>query len=538
MSVSSSSQIYVLDGCDFKIEGQKYDVSTISMEVSTNAIPTCTVGVAPNGAGAAFDGMATVSTFNVESLQEEYKSLTERAERLVECDLSLKLRLASGRALPVDPKLELKKWLLISVGLTRLSTTQGFSILCTLAHPAYKLMLRTGFFFTSKGTVNFDDKSKEAKDPVDAAKKAIEAVQDANSEEGGIKIPFSEGVETSAGFKSDAEVAKDIEESIKTLKEDLEKPLLIWDKETYADAKYDIPCENLVSKIEGGKEAMQYVLTTSWAGAMNQSAWDALVSDVCPEFGLEVIPKYDDDKLVVSPWMPWTKPKIELQDYMIESMLLPGKDQEPLYGYLLYEGASQAPSNPCITMPNGSLENDYIGRANMAFVPSTSKSSVGTLRHAGRPSWLDTAIQKAATFGKLPTITQKEEDYDEGSQSEQPPGSSGDNKDMSAWNAVIFSYLNNLFLAEYKRTVAAELSCAFLPNWEGQLIHPGIRMAVKTGDKTLFTGRITRISHVIDCTTSRASTAISLSYCLNGDTDQILGTEPESPFYGATGKLT
>lgn len=536
MAVNKTTQIYTFKSCEFSIGGTKYDVSTVSIELSTNGIPSCTIGIAPND-GNGGSGQVPVNVLNVESLQETYKRLTKQAEELAETEFKIELATDGPIPVPVDTKIELKKWVLNSVGLTRLSTTQGFSILCTISHPAYRLMLRSGFFFTSKGTVNFDTKCKEVTDPVDAAKRTIEAVQAANEEEGGLKIPFSKGIETSAGFKNEQQVVDDIKESIKGLKEDLENTLK-WDRETFAKAKFSIPCENIVTKIgEAGTSAMKYAMMETWSFAMVQSAWDALVSNICPVFGLEVIPKYDEEKLVVSPWMPWTEPKIELQDYMIETMLLPGKDPDPIYGYLLYEGESDNPSNPCVTMANAAQESTYIGYANMAFVPNSSKASVGSLKYCGRPVWLNTAIHKACSFGALPPITMKGQDYDD-DQEKQNPGGAGENKELAAWNAVIYSNMNNLFLAEYKKGVVADLSCAFLPNWNGTLVHPGIRMSVKAGEKTLFTGRITTIRHMIDCATSRASTAISLAYCLNGDESSVLGTEPESPFYGATGKLS
>ena len=534
MPIYNTTQIYTFRSCEFSISGTRYDVSTVSMEMSTNGIPSCTIGIAPKDGG---DGQVPVNALYVDSLQETYKQLTQQAEQLVEVDFKIELWVNGPMQLPVDTSIQLKKWILVGVGLTRLSTTQGFSILCTISHPAYKLTLRNGFFFTSKGTVNFDTKCKEVIDPVDAAKRTIEAVQAANEEEGGLRIPFSDGVETSAGFKNEQQVVDDIKESIKGLKEDLENTLK-WDKETFANAKNNIPCENIVTKIgDAGVNAMKYAMMEMWSFAMVQSAWDALVSNICPVFGLEVIPKYDEEKLIVSPWMPWTEPKIELQDYMIETMLLPGKDPDPIYGFLLYEGESENPSNPCITMANGAQENSYIAYANMAFVPNSSKASVGSLKYCGRPGWIDTAIHKACSFGALPPITMKGQDYED-DQEKQDPGGAGDNKELAVWNAVIYSNMNNLFLAEYKKGVVADLSCAFLPNWNGTLVHPGIRMSVKTGEKTLFTGRITTVRHMIDCATSRASTAISLAYCLNGDESSVLGTTPESPFYGATGKLS
>lgn len=546
MSVSSTTQIYTIRSSDFDIEGTKYDVSTVSMEITSNSIPTCTVGIAPND-GAGYKDKTPVNALDVSSLQQLYKELSKKAEELKESNLFIDLMASGDRKLPIETSIRLKKWLLIGVGLTRVSTTQGFSIMCTLAHPAYKLTLRTGFFFTSKGTVNFDEKSKEALNPVDAAIKCIETVKDANSEQGGITVPFSDGVPTSAGFKNFTEISEDINKSIDDLLNDIKgadgsAPLIKWDKETYANAKWDIPCENTVNQITGGTDAMKYVLVSTWANAMNQSAWDALVGSVCPSFGLEVIPKYDDDSMIVSPWMPWTKPKIEFPDYMIESMLLPGKDPDPIYGYILYEGDSSNPANPLVTMPNEPGENVLIGLANMAFVPKESKASVGRLVHASRPPWLDTAIHKAASAMEMPPVTHGDGsgvDPDlEDEHAEQPGGAAGDNDNLKAWNAVIYSHLNNLFLAEYKKGIVAELACAFVPKYKGELIYPGIRMAVKTGDTTMFTGRITTVRHVIDCASSRASTSISMAYCLNGDESTLLGTSPESPFYGAQGTLT
>ena len=519
MSVSATTQIYTILTSDFDIEGTKYDVSTVSMEMSTNGIPTCTVGIAPND-GFGYKDKTPVNALDVSSLRQLYKDLSKQAEELKECNLLVALLATGDRKLPIETRLRLRKWLLIGVGLTRISTTQGFSILCTIAHPAYKLTLRTGFFFTSKGTVNFDEKSKEALNPVDAAIKCIETVKEANAEQGGITVPFSDGVPTTAGFKNFTEISKD--------------------KETYANAKWDIPCENTVNQITGGADAMKYVLVSTWANSMNQSAWDALVSAICPNFGLEVIPKYDEDSMIVSPWMPWTKPKVEFPDYMIESMLLPGKDPDPIYGYILYEGDSSVPANPLVTMPNEPGENVLIGLANMAFVPNESKASVGRVVHASRPTWLDTAIHKAASATEMPPVTHGNGgDPDlEDEHAEQPGGAAGDNDNLKVWNAVIYSHLNNLFLAEYKKGVVADLACAFVPKFKGELIYPGIRMAVKTGDETMFTGRITTVRHVIDCASSRAATSIGLAYCLNGDESTLLGTSPESPFYGAEGALT
>ena len=534
MSLSPSPRIYTVDRCDFDIDGVRFDVSAVAFESVMNGVPTCTVGIAPKDAYVGPSGGGGVNVLSLKSLSGLYKALQAKAESLAVANLDVKLSANGVGAGKVDPRLKLSGWLLIAVGLTRVTVVREFSIMCTIAHPAYRLMLHNGFFHTGKGTVQLEEWSEEITDPVDAASKCIDAAIEANMLGGVVSVPFNEsGIETSAELKTQDEVAEDLINAMTDTQKALKS--LKWDRKKYAGASSDIPYDTIVALIDGGEEAIKYVLSTTWANAMTQTAWQALVGSVCPNFGLEVVPEYDQGQLIVGPCMPWTKNMVKLDDMYIDSVLMPGRDPDPTYGYVMYDGET-LPADPTVTMKEGPQENSYIGLTNACFVPKESKHSVGTIRWCGAPSWLWAAIQKAASYGEKPTVTQGTDDYDD-EMADQPSIPVGDSEDLEAWNAVVFSHMNDLFVSEYRKGVCAELSCPFVPNYGGKTLYPGMRLGVVTGGETLFTGRISTIRHTIDCRSSVATTNISLAYCLNGNSDSILGEEPKSPMYGSKGKL-
>ena len=542
-----TSTIYTVEKVEFTVDGTEYDVSAVSLEASINGIPSCTVGIAPRDKYVTNGSGNNVNAFSLTSLYDTYVQLTKDAEELKSANLMLKLKTGDSTDDEIMsilygtvPRIELRNWVLASVGLTRVTTVRGFSILCTIMHPAYKLSLHPGFFFTGKGTVTFQKARLEGiTDVVDAAGVSLDIVREANDKDPPVKAPENKSVAASvpSNLKSFSDVANDVKDVLRTVKEDLKA--IRWDSGKYANAGDNrIPCEYLLSG--EGKTAMKYVLANYWAKGMLSSVWSALVGSICPQFGAEVIPEYDKEQLVVGPSMPWTKERVDIPDEFIESMILPGRDPDPLYGVILHDKNTEPPDDPSIVLAMGSVENMYMSLSNACVVPKQSRYSVGTFRACGKPSWLFSAMQyeSAVTPDPDKTISLTGNDTYDDDFKEPSKVTSGDNERLKRWNDVVFAHMNSLFMSEYRKGVVSDVSCAFIPNYEGRTLYPGMRIGVKSLGSTLFTGRLMTIRHTIDCTRSVATTNMSLAYCLNGDEDSILGHDPKSPMYAALGDLS
>lgn len=530
--MKNESFIYVVKEASFDIDGDKYDMANVSFVASIGGIPQCTVGIAPNDGS----GSIIINSLDIVSLKDAFEALSKKAIALAKSNLKVTLSVTSaggkGGSSMDDQTLELKDWKLVNVGLSHLTTTMPFSITCTIAHPAFILTTRGGFYFDASGTLKFDDTCDQATNPLDAAQVAIDTVLTANEE----KIAtVCEEVQMATKLKSPKEINDSLEEATKALKSEMQHgEYLVWDPE-FSGASYDLPMQDKLTGVY--EHGLKYALVSAWIpDDRNSSVWDILQRNVCPQFALEIAATWDKKTLSLVPVMPWKTPSYHINDYMVQEVVFPGMDPDPIYGCILYEGPGAAPPAASITFEEGSAEATAMQPSNLAFIPEDSKDSVGRLWHCGPgPAWLDLAMEKATAATPIDVEATGDITFDE-EISEPEHASAGDNHDLEIWNAAKMMHLYSLFMQAYRSRVEANTICAFFTKCDGEYVIPGKVGDFITGGKALFSGLITTIEHFIDCARSTAYTKINFAYCQAPDAnDNVLGANPVCPYYAAQG---
>jgi len=526
--MKSKNFIYIVKEARFDIEGEEYDVSSASMLLSKNSIPTCNVGIAPGPS----NGDTNVHVFDLKSLKSTFDKLSRDSTELKKCNLTIELEIVSPDGKGSKQKLEVKDWVLAGVGLSEVSTTGPFDLVCSIMHPAYLLTTHVGFYFDASGTLNFDKTCQKVKDPVQAAEVAIETMETANQNK--IETAFDRKASSSIStpLKDPSEFAKELKKAMENAKKEI-RDYLVYD-EQFSGAQFKLPCEDILTGEY--KRGLQYAIADLWASASNQSLWSALVGEVCPEMMLEVIPTYYEKQLHVVPVMPWKKPSMHIYDYDTAWIELPGKDPDPVYGCIMYNGPGATPVAASFSYAKAASEKTGIQPANLSFIPAQADSSVGTLIHCSDPSWISVAAEKKSA--SIPTNHEATGEISYKKPQKKSNAASGTNKDLEKWNAVRILHLNNMFMRCYRAQVTASMSCPFFTamhdDGDNPLI-PGI-VASFYSEGDLFSGEIETVQHNIDCARSVATTNITMSYCQSPDAhENVLGSAPKCPFYQAHG---
>jgi len=522
----SKNYIYGVKKATFDIGGTEYDVSTAAIMLSTNSIPTCQVGIAPTKGSSG----TNVHVLDLNNLKSALDMLSYKAAGLEECNLDIVLEIVSEDGKGTTQELKLEKWLIADVGLYNVSTTGIFDMAVTIMHPAYRLLMHSGFYFDASNTLNFDKTYPKVTDPLNAAEVAIDTMKAAN-EKAKLETQFSSqaSILMSTPLKSASEFSKELLSAMDAVKADMKH--LIFDLE-FSGATNKLPCETILKSryINGVKYALADMWTSALQGG-NSSFWSALTGSICPQMMLEVIPTFYEDKLHVVPIMPWKSVSVKLYDFNENNVNLPSKDPDPIYGCIMYNGPGATPAEGTITYARNAGEKTGIQTANLAFIPSGSDSSVGRLLPCGDPPWIHVANEKASSMNPVTNTATGENSY---SKTKTSNSKSGGNEDLKMWNAVRILYMNSLFMSEYRSGVSASLSGAFCTAIDGDnWLIPGKRASFISGNE-LFTGQIATVQHNIDCARSSASTNIQLSYCLSSRSSaNILGDAPKIPFYNA-----
>jgi hypothetical protein len=526
-----SSPIFTVEESEFTIDGEKYDVSQVHLSSALNGIPVCSVGMYLGGSNS--DNSTNVIPLSLAELQDKYKKLQEKAIKLASCNFKIIL-VSSDLDSDFNTSLDLKNWLLISVGMTPISTTAGFNINCTIVHPAYRLSLFLGTISIGTGMLDFNDKVEDVADPIKASELALDTCIEANEDQPEQYMPDINDI-TKASLKTLDEIESQIKESLNTVKENI-KLLLKWDT-SYTDAQSSILGE---AQLPAFTDGIKYALLTTWTYSLfNQSYWDVLVGIISPEFGLEVIPTYDQETLSVGPAFPWKdtdQSHIDLPESMCENISFPGKDPDPLFGYIA-QSDGEIPAGGLITLSEASTKKTISLPSQYAFIPSKPISSVGRIRKVQLPNWLSIAREYTARGKNSKGSITVGQGYDNKQSQMQASGSSGADELLKEIATGIMLHLSNLFTLEYKSGVQAVIQCPFFTGIKDNTLYAGKRIKLLTEDgKHLFTGSICAVNHSIDCSSSTATTNISLSHCVFSDADsEVLGKPPFAPYYSIDG---
>ena len=524
---ASTNFIYTVSTSHFDVGGTEYPVSFATLTLSLNSIPTCTVGIAP--AGATEDSVV-VNTLSVRTIRDTYEELGKKAVDLTESSLHIVVdKYDSSTSSKIGSQsIELNGWLLIGVGLSELNVTTGFSLTCTIAHPAYNLTRYAGFFFSSSGTVDFKTVLNKITNPVDAGLAAIDEVILKNSNE---IIPLCEGIKTSTPIKTQEQVTDILKEAMQKSRDNIEK-YLRWDS-AFSGGKYDLPGESeaTAEMLEG----IKYALADMWlyeAPGTSGSAWDTMNS-VAGLLYLDIVPTYMYPELTVTPSNPWKEVSLKIDESDVSDLTLPSIDPAPIFGVIQYEGNGAQVSETTWTYQESAGQHTYVQPTNLAFVPADNDISSGKLIGAGTPGWVLMAMHVATALSKGETFT-FEEDTEQVKKPMEPE--SGDSQDLTKWNTIKMMCLASMFMKAYRAQVSAQLQCPFMTRTEdGALIIPGKVMSFHSEGGEVFTGHVESVMCTVNCERSIGSTHISVSYCSStGYTNNVLGSSPQVPLFGNT----
>lgn len=532
------SVVYTQKKASFTIDGTPYDVASVTLALATNGIPTYTVGISAEVSKGEAQ-KSYVHTLSLKDLAKTYQDLQKKALILAACNLEVELE--AHPQITLTTKLDLKEWLLTYVGMSHITTTNSFALICTVSHPAYRLTLQPGCIYTGIGGINFSkmasDPQKPIQNPLEAAEKAIELVKKANDAPKKQKIFGKNDVPTSVELENMQEMRDKIAGRMDDVKKLAEK-YLKWDTNgAYVRHGTNIPGAFVLKTMVDG---IKYSLLKDWTTHLFElSYWDALCR-IGAEYGYEVLSTYDQDALVVCPALPWKdtgKSTISLPDQAVYSVLLPGQDTTPIFGYIAKTGMA-IPAGGHITVYSSGAEKTTTVPAVMPFIPRNPENSTGRITHVRIPDWITSTRQRASQNENTKGTTTNGTNYS-GGLHDPASISSGDNKQLGELTPGIQMHLENYFQQEYKKGVTAVLSCPFFTAIQGKTLFPGQRLKFITEGQALFYGTVRTVHHAIDCATSSAETQITLSHCtfVGGADAAVIGKQPVAPYYAATGSL-
>ena len=530
--------VYTVKSASFSVGGSQYDVSTVSLSLTSNGIPSCAVGISATKSSGG-EKKVVVHPLSLQDLGSELSSLQSKAVDLAPGSLNISIE-PNGQlpGVNIGTSLSLNGWLLASVGLSRVTTTSSFSLVCTIVHPAYKLMLETGIMPIGAGVVDPSKYVSKVTNPITASVQAMEMCKASNDGSREQKILGSEPVQTGTRIKDIKSAREAIKNRISSVISNTS--LLSWDGGSYVPHSYDIPGQGVLTG-PGMLDGIKLSLLMDWFRAMTSgSYWGALKQAIAPAYGLEIIPTYDKGSLVLSPAMPWKNSgqmTIEVKDEITYAVSLPGQDSNPIFGYMSVVDTS-APAGGLITVQAAGAEGTQTIQNLVPFVPNSTSSSNGKLSHVRAPDWITSARQRASQAKKTTGVTTPGA-ATSGLLAVPPPPSSGENEQLKKWNPGVFMHLCNLFQLEYKATVSASLQCAFFTSSGGKTLIPGQRLKFTAQGRPLFYGTVSEVFHLINCASSSAETQIKLSHCtFPGAADaKVLGGSVEAPYYGASGSV-
>ena len=499
------SVIHTVKSVSFSVEGTEYDVSAIDMTLLTNSFPIIKVSIAPESARtAAASGGPKIHKLSLESLNKALKDLIEKAaeNKKAKLELSVIGQNAVTKEEEEEQKLSINDWLLIGAGLGNVTTTNTFSIECTIVHPIYELALYGGFFSNIVKRLELVNVSKGASNPLDAGKIVCQEIldkweeQDTSILDNGATIPPAH--KNAIGILGDV---KSVFEKVPSMFDDR----LEWDSKIGGGS--GLPCQEYLGPIEDG---LKYAICNTWLSALlhGGSVWDAFM-DITSVCGCWMIPDYTkkDNKLPVTPAFPWMQPEIAIKEEDGYVVSFPGADPTPIYGVAGVVESAGGFGSLLSTWINNNSEKTGKDGGMLAFVPESDGKVTGSFAGVTFPGWLAEALYVEAVLADsgFTAYGEKPEEPD------TPP--SGKNTYVGCVNDAKMAWLSYMYSIFFKRKLEATVGCPLMFTSGGKTILPGYSAKYVSGDKTLFEGTLVSVAHHIDMESGSGTTALHFGWC-------------------------
>lgn len=499
------SYLHTIKSVDFQIEGLGFlDVTSFSMTLEPGTIPMAQIGVVLAGGGkkATKKNRSMINPFSLGTLNDRLNMLVALAAKSQTCNFRLQMdttRLTDGKTGGQD--ILLKGWILVSAGLGTLSTTNSFSCVCTIAHPAYKLTMHGGFCTNFNESLKLEELAPNVEDPISAGVTVYERIQEVEE-----KLKFiDDGSTVVPGGKTPNEIMEDVESVFKKIPE-LLKQYIEWSPKL-GGGSGGIPFKDVLS--DKLLLATQQLMLECWIPSGSYSVWDIFISSVCGEFDLTVIPDYTKEKLPVCPYFPWMVPTLELNEDDLFELSFPGTDPAPIYGLCSSPQMEAINDQYPSTYTEEESENLDDQATTVAYVPVANADINGKFFTGSIPEWLSSAIQIAPGLNS--------QDIDPSSMASDTSSedvSSGDNEEMKSANSLKMHCLAYQFLKEFKKRLEATINCPLLISRNGEdPFLPGSVLSVKNSDGVLLEGYVVSLTHTIDMASGSGSTSMHLAYC-------------------------
>ena len=589
--------IYTFTRVAFLLEsdsGEKlyYPVASISMRMALNQIPEATIVVAPQSfgeeevtdpqsAGFIFVAQPEPLKPTFSSFVNEYRNLQKLIlSEGATASLFVTMERSDGNE---KQEVSITKWIPREATINSTERSGSFLLSVSIMHPAYLASSATGWLPNSAATLNPPESFTLPEEDLESnipelfigvnkiyIEKAKEAITGLGPEEPGGGTQPASSIECATDVETLSEVSFDrLEKSLDAFLESI-----VWD----SLEGNDLPFEG--DMIDTGSSQEEYFGRLLWQTAGRQdSPWLTFVS-MTGEYDLVISGAPSDEKLIVTPFVPWGKWSMQLFDSEIYANQMPGMGQRDVSGVLAaYESGAEndydlsyyEPLDNGQLMSNAPQLNTYGGYV----CPLTQEPILlGPIAYRDVPSWLrEYLYDQSGDFGPNSDsnpMGRNEANFDTFSayDDEQAPpdldtGSAGAAAPVG-YEELINRWCRQAFFRLYKSDDAIAVSTRLLiqsasANTPGRYVRPGIVVKISSvvfpedgiqspglaEEEPVLYFYVTGVSHEITPGTKTATTTLTGSYVRFAEAIQQAGITAdqiesgiENPIYSSLGEYT
>jgi len=512
------SDVYVFKNPNVTLDGTEYCLSSLSIILKENAIPTLRLSVDP--AHTPEDPMNPATPATLNNILKWHTKLQNLTATKKTGSVSLEVHNTSG----LEQTIALKDWLITGAGILGTSAAGSFALEVEMQHPLagcdYSAMNLGNFI----GPVDLMSKEHDIRGDniIDTLHKALVAYSEIPLDPKAVDVECAEPVAPSIA-------------SLRTKLQDATAALglhLEWRPEmSEGDCGYtEWPVEDCLdeSTTTGAPniDALVETIAGYVVGQSEFTIWELVAAVFCPHWAVSIIPTFWLDALALAPYTPWGYPSTIILDSEINDITFPGMDPAPIAGTFLQ---MQAPCAGADSTTFGSGLQDSI--INIEAIPYVVDGIDGRITRLESPDWLKglSMVSAGQSSGRTSPAGKGQSRVHTSSSTligHSPASDTADQYSVNAetYRGILYRCAKQYFLSSFKREVTVTLNTKLLlalPSnrsaIEGGWVIPGQSCGVQTHDEVdVFDFYITEVVHTIDCQNSRAGTVIKGGYARPG----------------------